>query len=348
MTAATSGKNRNASVDAWRFIAIVAVVTIHATPESVVVANRWTAPADLLDQVARFAVPYFFIVSGYYWGEQLERGVSLRDASVPRIYRLLTIFAVWTVIYSLPIRYVQIPPGEALAPLRAAWWHLHSQLVNPARLLMQGTNSHLWFLPALICAIAISAVVVRFARLRWLFVVGTALYLVELLSKPYVGTSIGVSIDFNTRNGPFVGTLFFATGYALAKRGAKPEWAIPGAVLAVAGCALHIAENALTRTQYGADGVQEFVVGTYPMGLGVALVALSGSRLPANDVLARAGRYTLGVYLIHWIFVDWLSPVRRTLSPLTGELLTIVVATVLSLVAVRALSSWAPARRVML
>jgi surface polysaccharide O-acyltransferase-like enzyme len=333
-----SRESRIASVEAWRFVAIVFVVAIHASlPEAI--ARPSLEPSYLINQVARFAVPFFFVVSGYFWGTRLARGTSIADATLPTMRRLLFLCVVWSAIYALPWDFTVIPAVGVTGLVREAWWTLRSELADPMRLLGQGTNSHLWFLIGLVFAMGISALMLRYAGLASLLVLGVGLYCFELLTKPYGGTALGFMVDFNTRNGPFVGTLFFATGYALSRIGAKAGWFAPGVVLFVLGAALHVAEDALVRTRFGADGTQDFVIGTYPMGVGAALVALSGRSFPGVAGLARLGRDTLGIYLIHPIFVAWIRPLQVRAPNLGGYLATIAVVTTVSVFVVRMLSA---------
>jgi surface polysaccharide O-acyltransferase-like enzyme len=349
MTAgSTAPSGRLASVDAWRFIAVVAVIAIHTTPEAASGATRWFEPSFLINQVARFAVPFFFVVSGYFWGQRVAKSSSVIATSSPTARRILVIFIVWTVIYALPYDVATVADGGPLEPLRTAWWHLNAQVAHPMTLLMQGTKSHLWFLVALLCALAISAVFVQY---RWyvpLAVVAVLLYVVELLTKPYVQTPLGWSIDFNTRNGPFCGTIFFVTGFFLSRSELRPAWARLGMLMFFGGCCLHLAENRYLSTHLESKGFQDFVIGTYPMGVGAALIALSGRRFKGVDALARLGRDALGIYLVHAIFVDLFHVVMRIPVPLIGHLLDIALVLACSLIVVRLLSKSRHARMILM
>jgi peptidoglycan/LPS O-acetylase OafA/YrhL len=58
-------------------------------------------------------------------------------------------------------------------------------------------------------------------------------------------------------------------------------------------------------------------MGTYFMGVGAAMAALSNHAMLKNKVLSEFGKYTLGIYAVHLIFVENLHPVSElTHSPL--------------------------------
>lgn len=330
---------RLASVDAWRCIAMVAVVAIHTTPA--VVADpadrgRFVDPSFVVNEIARFAVPFFFVVSGFFWGERAARAAAPLRASWPTARRLLLIFVVWTIVYALPYDVGTMAVGGPTAPLRTAWWHLHALAAQPWVLLTQGTKSHLWFLVALLCAQTIAATLVQWRRTTLLVVLAVALYTVELLSKPYVHTALGVPLAFNTRNGPFVGTLFFVAGWWLSRRPDRAAWLPVGIALFAFGIALHLFESWFVATRLGVVELQDFVVGTVPMGVGAAMIALSG--LPrAAERTAAVGRDTLGIYLVHAIFVDLFLPLSTWSPPIVGHVADVAAVFAASLVTVRLL-----------
>ncbi len=64
------------SVDVFRLIAIVAVIAIHTSPFHVDVdgENEAYMYADMIiNQLSRFAVPFFYVTSGYFWGLKVRK-----------------------------------------------------------------------------------------------------------------------------------------------------------------------------------------------------------------------------------------------------------------------------------
>ena len=85
---------KNNSIESVRYIAAFAVICIHyfyAKDKTLTLAvNQW----------ARFAVPFFFIVSGYFLGEKLKKDdkVIVYWAFIKKI---LILYFAWQLIYFL-------------------------------------------------------------------------------------------------------------------------------------------------------------------------------------------------------------------------------------------------------
>src|SRR5262245_58513095 len=84
--------NRNNSIESVRYIAAFAVICIHffypKNKELTLVVNQW----------ARFAVPFFFVVSGYFLAERLKNNDK------PLVYwrylkKIFFLYIAWQFIY---------------------------------------------------------------------------------------------------------------------------------------------------------------------------------------------------------------------------------------------------------
>lgn len=142
-------------------------------------------------------------------------------------------------------------------------------------------------------------------------VLAVALYAIGLAGKAYSATPLGFEIGFNFRNGPFFSLIFFVTGYLLHRTSPTPMWLPAGLALAVAGFVLQLAEISLLHARWGTPLVQDYVVGTYFLGLGAAMIALSNSRYLDWPRVASIGPLVLGIYAAHMAFVDLLAPLDR-------------------------------------
>ena len=86
---------RNLTLDSLRLLATVEVIALHVTFTNL---PEWVAV--LIRLQARWAVPFFFIVSGYFFAQRLA---DPRRADVrPALYRLIWLFVLWSIIY-IPI-----------------------------------------------------------------------------------------------------------------------------------------------------------------------------------------------------------------------------------------------------
>lgn len=313
---------RISSVDCVRAVAILAVISIHTQPFS---KGDYVYFGLLWEQLARFAVPFFFVVSGYFWGKKIGAGAAPGAASETLIRRTALVFVSWSLIYlgldALTLLHEQGWNGA----LRTAWTAM--QQTDYALFALQGPRVHLWFLVALMFAAGISGALVQRARYVALALVSVGLYGLVLVTQSYAASPFGVSAGIETRDGPFVGTIFFATGYFLSRRTPAASWFAKGSGILAAGFVLAAVESFYLWRSYGVWPAHSYLVGTYLMGVGAAAAALSGSRLISSARLAGAGRYTLGVYASHPIFVGWLRPYFQPCdSPIADVLLLLSVA----------------------
>jgi surface polysaccharide O-acyltransferase-like enzyme len=300
------------SVDVVRVLAIVFVIVIHAAPFThgtppVRVGLGWSA-ATIANQLARFAVPCFLVLSGFFWGRRADTPARLVETTRRMLPRLLVLFVGWSLVFALPFEadrlFRDVPHGFLDALQRNVRWIR----THPGTVLLQGTQTHLWFLSSLIGCVTISALWLRRWPLWPLGAIAAALFIASLLAGPYIKSSLGFRVPFNPRNGPGFALLFFVIGAALARRAPQTVWATYGAALLLAGVLLSAAELSFLRTHHGRSLAQDFVVGTLPTGVGAALLALSDHPWLRRPRLAALGPSVLGIYAVHPVFIDLLGP----------------------------------------
>jgi len=286
----TSPSPRNASLDALRVLSLFGIVTLH-------VAGGGFADNKplgfVVDELSRFAVPVFFLMSAYFW-KDADLAAPLRLAGkVAR--RVMPAFAI-VLALTIAIRLLEGGrPGFEATPdgLLLLLWS-------------GGPAFHLWFLPALVLGSAIVATLIKFTGLRWTLAIALALYAIGTIigaySKPLFGHGFPFWMD---RNGLFFAPVFLVAGIVLRRhRAALAGWPIPAIIAAlVAFAALHLAEG-------------YFVVGRYALGhdyslatLGYALsVAVLFMRIElASPIWSTLGQATFGAYLIHLLVLKVLA-----------------------------------------
>jgi surface polysaccharide O-acyltransferase-like enzyme len=334
------------TVDVFRVLAILAVIALHtAAHEGPGAVGTAFDAATFFNQVERFAVPLFFILSGYFWSAKCQGGSDYLACSLALARRVLVLFLVWCAVYFLVaeadhVRRLGMPGAFALWTARLA-----AMRGGYVTLLLQGAKVHLWFLPALALAALISGVLLAHGQARVLAVLAIVLYLIGLAGKAYADTPLGFHTAFNLRNGPFFSLPMFVTGHALRLAGPRPSWSAAGALLALCGLMLQMGEVGLLHRGFGTGMAQDFTAGTWLFGLGVSMVALSDLRWARVPALAALGPLVLGIYASHYLFVDGLHAVHGIDAGPAGGLRYVVLVFLLSLSFTWALSRVPVARR---
>ena len=197
---------RNYSIDAFRVIANVAVIVIHTAPFlAVVFPPGVRLCGEMLNQSARFAVPFFFLAAGYFFAVSVGNGAAPLPLALKLVRRLAGFFLFWSSVYVLlPIgQYAKAPElgyGHAVQVLAGRVVSLH--------FLINGTEIHLWFLPALGCSLLLLGAACQLGLERALLLLGAAMYLFGLITGAYATTPLGWDLGLNPRNGPIYGTVF--------------------------------------------------------------------------------------------------------------------------------------------
>jgi surface polysaccharide O-acyltransferase-like enzyme len=312
---AASSRERITGIDCGRFVAVIAVIFIHA---------RTTRPESLAaESAARFAVPFFFMTAGFFLSHP---GTALLGAAGRVCRRLLVPFLVWLAVYLLWFR-----PG--LSEFR------HPKYL--ALLLIRGgPANHLWFLPSLaFCSILLLGALRAGAGLRTLIAMAAGLYVIGLLLGAYYGPLTGrAHFPWDTRDGPFFGLPFMVAGYAIARTrlAVGPMTAL---ALFLAGGAIQGAETWGLQAA-GFDIMHDQMIGTTLFGAGFFLLARTWTETPLTLALARLGRYSLGIFVVHVLVLQMLTKLAGwgwfiDIGTDVGELAAVaVVATISTLLCV--------------
>ena len=292
-----------------RVIAIIAVMAIHTNPFTDQPAHVGASLdlATIVNQLARFAVPFFFIMSGYFWAQKVTEPHAVYKPTLDMVKRAALIFLVWSLVYLVETRLIESFASGAPGPFDQILLNIKKATSNLFNTSLQGTKAHLWFLPSLIFSVLISALLIRLKYERLLIFLAIAFYLIALAGTPYSDTPLGFHIHFNFRNGPFISLLFFVTGYFMRRYTPGRHWLRSGVLLACTGIVLHFIELSVLNARWGTSMAQDFVLGTYPFGVGLAMIALSNPRGLNFTPAATIGPLVLGIYASHYIFVDLLK-----------------------------------------
>lgn len=208
------------AIDIAKLISALLVVSIHTFPFIDINEN---ANFILVSIIARLAVPFFFITSGYFFFRKLDFHKKWNDKENIQkwkhyVWRLFKLYIIWSVIY-LPYNFV-------LLHNKGFVW---TDIIRYIRdFLFTGSFYHLWFLPALLFAVSMVYLLVFQIGMKKTLFISLILYIIGMLGniyQPFINTIPGISSVFHmyiqifgtTRNGLFFGMIFIALGCYVAR-----------------------------------------------------------------------------------------------------------------------------------
>ncbi len=201
-------------IDHFRFIAALLIITIHTSP---LVSYSQTSDFILTRIIARVAVPFFIMTSGFFL---ISRYTRNNDKLKVFIKNTALIYIIAILIY-IPVNiYNNYFTQDNIIP----------KFLKD--LIFDGTFYHLWYLPASILGAVIAWYLVKHFDYKKAFIITIILYLIGLLGDSYYGISDKISVlhsfyslifqlsDY-TRNGIFFTPVFFVLGGFIADNSCK-------------------------------------------------------------------------------------------------------------------------------
>lgn len=320
------------SIDFFRCLAVLAVMVIHTKP---FMFDLFRDPSYrlveyLFNQPPRFAVPFFFVTSGYFLAQKYAKAAVQWTVCLGYVRRLLFLLVVWSLIYLLL-------PSDWVGLMKVGYVEhtlikIRRLLDSPLLLFLEGGRVHLWFLSSLICGVVLLTLFSQRGYLRALVVFATLLFAVGLLGSSYSRTPLGLQLPFYPRNGPFLSLICLTIGFLIYQNRQHIRLSpLQAGMIAVFGMALHVAETLVLWWALAVPMIaHDFLIGSVVCAAGLLLFALSSPDFGRKSGLHIPGKYTLGIYLSHLLFVDLLGPITpwlelhlwQILLPLTSFLLS--------------------------
>lgn len=198
-------------IDYFRFVASLLIIAIHTSPFA---SLSETGDFILTRVVARVAVPFFLMTSGFFLISRYAYDNSKLWAFMKKTG---IIYATAIVIY-IPIN------------IYNGYFRMDNLLPNIIKdIVFDGTLYHLWYLPAAIIGAIIAWYLVRKFDYQTALIITAALYFIGLFGDSYYGLSEKIGflrgfynlifqISDYTRNGIFFAPVFFVLGGLIADR----------------------------------------------------------------------------------------------------------------------------------
>lgn len=198
-------------IDVFRLVAAFLVIAIHTSPFS---SDFGLVDFAFTRIVARVAVPFFFMTSGFFLVSRYSNGNKKLEIFLKRtgmIY-LISIFL-----------YIPLNIYTGYFTQKDFGYHLLSDII------FNGTFYHLWYLPAAMIGGTITWFCIKKMGFKLTFFICSLLYLIGLFGDSYYGISnqilplkefynVWFQISDYTRNGVWFAPIFFTLGGVVASQ----------------------------------------------------------------------------------------------------------------------------------
>lgn len=321
---------RNYSIDFIKFFAIFAVVAIHSGTLSGI--QLGTINGDdvdfVIDAFARFAVPFFFVASGYLFVQKMKnieeknniQGQTKSQATKQQLsyfkrytIKLTKLYFAWFIFYflfELGIKFIETEKTtEALKPMFTdfvASFHLWDIFYYGA----DSPQHHLWFLLALIWSVFILFIFVKIKLLPLLLVLSLGLNIYGLFGQSY---SAFYEVTVNTRDALFFGLFYITLGGMIGAHAQQvkavarkiPEFAYIGLLIILS--LAQVFEGFVTLKIFD-GGAENYYVATIPLIIVLFMMIMKHSQIGKNTLVSKIGSNSVGIYVAH-VFIMKLIPI---------------------------------------
>ncbi len=274
---------RNYTIDAFRIIGAFCVVALHSP-----LGSLPNALALAIRLGSRWAVPFFFMVSGYFVAQKLRTTKSLNISAATN--NLLAILIVVNLFYCL-------------------FYVLDNNPATNIKLtfigLIIGQSGHLWFIGSSILGLLVLQYLASRYSDKTLLLVALGVLLFILIGDGYSSLS-SITIQYEVAR-YLTSIPFLLIGFLLARQErVLAQLSVKACVaIAISGLLIEGAEAIALYKAFGAGPHnQELLVGTCLLAVGLFCLSLKFVTVQEN-ALSKAGKtYSLLIYLYHPIVIS--------------------------------------------
>jgi fucose 4-O-acetylase-like acetyltransferase len=288
---------RNFAIDFIKFFAILAVVIIHTFPSNDQLGYF------VLDNITRFAVPFFFAASGYFFGLKVNKHGEPFPYFKKYVTKILKIYFSWLIFYFIyDIVRILTSPGDTNKELSK---YMDNFDILNMFYYGQGTSGYqLWFVISLVWSIVIVYLFFKMKRIKLLLIISFCLNLLGLFGQSYsIFDALPVS---TTRAALYISLFYTVMGFWLANlqvwRKYKRSVYFYLFFLFVI---LQVLEGYWLKNLDAKHG--EYFFSTIFLTLFLFLYALSKPGLGKGLLVTKIGANSLGIYAIHVFFIDMID-----------------------------------------
>ena len=293
-----------ASFEFARVIALIAIISIHCQlfmDYGFINEEPWLN--YITNQLARFAVPVFFLIAGYLIYPKLndQPYQTAKNYGLP----LMLIWFIWSVICLVsPFNLGVVADHGYLAERQGYWYYL---MQNPLNAFFEGGLVHLWFIPSLALAVLMIAWFVD-NRCRSLLLPFAAIFYIHGLMAGSYQVITEVETPIFTRNGPFFSFLMVSIGFEARRK----NWSMTSAqalALALVGMAMHFAEAYFLHGLGQIFNMNDFLLGTALWGTGLFFWLLRNPNFGGHKIWLTLAKWVLPIYVVHLLITIYMNNV---------------------------------------
>jgi surface polysaccharide O-acyltransferase-like enzyme len=298
---------RNYAFDYLKFFAICAVILIHTGPfEEVTLLGLDGYYIDFtIDTLSRFAVPFFFMASGYLFTKKMSTGDQNGVYFSRYISKLCKLFASWFIFYMIYEWFSNLIVTRDLTSLPETLGYIRENIRLEVFIYGASPGYQLWYLVALIWSIAILYIFIHLKKLNLLLLISLGLNVAGLFGQSYSGL---ISLPFDTRDAIFFGLLYTVLGAYAARNEHEVKTRIAGInhriwlSLSIVFSILALIERGVTV--FLLDGkIGDYFLLSIPVTITLFLYALANPGLGKDSAIAKIGKKSVGIYVIHVFFI---------------------------------------------
>lgn len=276
-------ESRIVGIDAFRLAAAFSVILLHVGNY----AGLHSYIGIELKLLGRWAVPFFFIVSGYFLAPHIAQD---QTRLATKSAKTLTIFIISNILF-IPLLLTNQGILGTLSSLLSF------------KIITQGTSNHLWFLSSLTFAMFVFYSLLSFGarKIISVIVVGSLIILLTIAYHP----------DFSlaSRFARYISCFpFMYLGIIFKLKNINPQIKVSITILCVGFLLQNIEVYILSKIVSMSPLDHEFLIGTFPFAIGMFFVSL---RIPKNKIVIWFSdlgiKYSLGIYIFHPYFTSLLK-----------------------------------------
>jgi surface polysaccharide O-acyltransferase-like enzyme len=288
---------RNYTIDFIKFFAILAVVIIHTFP------SDHQLGFFILDNFSRFAVPFFFVASGYLFGLKVIDNPNSAAYFKKYLIKILKIYVSWLVFYiCYDVIRILINGGNDNHELSK-----YFEGLSVLKLLYYGDGTsgyQLWFVISLAWSIITLYLFYRLKNLTLLLLLGLCFNLAGLFGQSY---SIFFEMPITTRDALFIGVFYTTVGFWIAFASPFKKYRSYGKkeyffwfcfVTALQAAEGYWLEKVLS-SKHG-----EYFIMTIFLTVFLFLFTVNNPQLGKGVWISKIGSNALGIYAVHVFFID--------------------------------------------